>query len=253
MNTLISIIIPSYKSYNNLLDWDSRNRPSFFSEVEFIFIDSNTDVQCYNIFTQLTNKYNNIKFVSSDTSIYEAMNLGIQIAESKIIGFMGMDDCLHHEINSFVQYLKNLDFEYSNLYILDVEISSLFNNRSSLKRIRFHKNSKYFHHQSCFFNKKYLEYKNITYNTEYTVFSDMDFIFNVLKFCKPTFINFIGITFSKGGKSTSGNYFKSTFKELFYISSKHKKLLTKEYFLNTFRLLYYFLTFLKKKLNSNFN
>ena len=130
MTTLISVIIPSYNSYSNLIDWEFRNNPKFFNDVEFIFIDSKTDTNSYNYFSYLKNKFDNIKFISKDSTIYEAMNLGISIASSDIITFMGTDDSLDSELSFFIDYLKASKFNYSNLYLLDVKISSIINNKT---------------------------------------------------------------------------------------------------------------------------
>ena len=128
MSSLISLVIPSYNSYSNLIDWEYRNNPNDFSNVEFIFIDSKTDAITNNYFLYLSNKYDNVKYISIESTIYEAMNLGISIASSDLIAFMGTDDSLDLELLSFIEYLRNLSFNYSNLYILDVQISSKSNN-----------------------------------------------------------------------------------------------------------------------------
>lgn len=239
MNPIISIVIPSYNSLKLIQNWEYRNNPNFFARIEFIFIDSKTDSESKKILNYLDITYINFKFISSITSLYEAMNLGIEYATGKYVAFMGVDDKLTPEVNKFIDFLIENETESSDLYVLDYSILFKNKNKMILKQKSSQNNLLFPHHQSCFFKLDSLKKTNIKFDCKFQVYSDLDFIFRFTSLNSTKYLNYSCIEFSTGGKSTNGNYFLQSIFELFVILKFHNKLLTSFFFMSLMRISYY--------------
>jgi glycosyltransferase involved in cell wall biosynthesis len=236
LNPTISIIIPTYNALEHLKHWENKNRPEKFKFIEFIFIDSNSNDGSCSYFLHLVEKYNNVFFYNLKSSIYEAMNFGVKKSNSEWILFMGVDDYLLVNCSELLNHLNTDDLNFYDLLIVNYQIS--------FQRKLFLKNSKnqigYPHHQSCIFNKLTLLNLDYIYDTKFKLFSDMDLIFRILKNKKILYLPYNCVNFSKGGKSTNGQNFNQTIKELTFIAYRHNKIFTKFYILSVLRLLFYY-------------
>lgn len=237
MNPTLSIIIPTYNAFEHLEFWESKNRPEKFKNMEFIFIDSNSNDGSSEYFEKLSRTYTNIYVYKIKSNIYEAMNLGVYYSHSDWLLFTGIDDNLLESISDLINYINKNDLSKFDLLVVDYQISYF-------KKIKYKKSIKQLnhpHHQSCIFNKKSLLNFEYIYNTKYHLFSDMDLIFRIIKCQNILYLPINCVNFSTGGKSTNGSYFKQIFIELTLVCFKHNKIFSKFYLISILRIIYYYI------------
>jgi hypothetical protein len=231
----LTIVIPTYNAIRHCENWDKIITVEKYSNIEFIFVDSNSVDGTSEYLDSLTKKFENVFFFKIESTIYEAMNFGVFKSSTNWILFIGIDDYLLKPIINLFKYFDDPKIKNFDLLIVNYQIS--INGKIKFKNSK--NQLKYPHHQSCIFNKTSLKNLDYIYDTSYSLFSDMDLIFRILSKNKILYLPYNCVNFSKGGKSTNGKHFKQTFKELTLIAFKHNKIISKFYLISVFRIIYY--------------
>ena len=122
MLTIITVCYNSKKVIKQTLD-SVLNQT--FNNFEYVIIDGNSTDGTRDILNGYASKFAkkkiHFKFISeNDNGIYEAMNKGVQLSQTKYITFLNSDDYLHYEfVQNMNDYLlKNFDFVYSSIYFI---------------------------------------------------------------------------------------------------------------------------------------
>ena len=166
----LSIIIPTYNSFNLIAKCLKSIRNQTYQEYEVIIIDGqSTDCTLLAIEGFQDGR---IKIYSEpDLGIYDAMNKGIEKASGEWIYFLGSDDTLYEpdilqKINGYILN-SNLDIIYGN--IISTRFNGLYGGEFNTKKI-FHQN---ICHQAIFFKSTVFKKIGI-FNLKYKRQADWD-------------------------------------------------------------------------------
>lgn len=91
----ISIIVPVYNTCNYLSRClDSLVNQDIYNDIEIIVIDDGSTDESPEIIRKYAKQYANIKaiFLSFNTGVVTARNIGLNIAKGEYIGFLDSDD-----------------------------------------------------------------------------------------------------------------------------------------------------------------
>ena len=93
--TLISIITPTYNAEKYIEHCIESVQQQTFSEYEHLVIDGLSTDRTIGIVKRCQKKFPNLKlFTQKDAGVYDAMNKGIQLAQSEWLYFLGADDLM---------------------------------------------------------------------------------------------------------------------------------------------------------------
>jgi glycosyltransferase involved in cell wall biosynthesis len=238
MLTIITVCYNSKKVIKQTLD-SVLNQT--FNNFEYVIIDGNSTDGTRDILNGYASKFAkkkiHFKFISeNDNGIYEAMNKGVQLSQTKYITFLNSDDYLHYEfVQNMNDYLlKNFDFVYSSIYFIRNKKVKVFTPDIIDSNFKFNKMP--FTHPGLVVKKEIFD--EIGYfNPNLKYAADLNWIFKMLE--KKSFTSILNpnplIYFTIGG---SGNSLKSL-NESFHIYRKYNSLFfVSKYYFKTLLMLF---------------
>ena len=130
----ISIITVTFNSDKTLAYTLSSIFQQTYKNIEHIIIDGGSTDQTLNILKKIKYKKKKL-FVYKNTSIYEAINLGIKKSNGDYILILNSDDILENK-NTIKKVVKIIKKKENNIIILGSV--SYFNNNQFNKKIRYY-------------------------------------------------------------------------------------------------------------------
>ncbi len=209
----ISIITVCYNSSNTIEDTiKSVITQNYFNNVQYIIIDGGSSDNTLQIISKYTDKID-ILISEKDNGIYDAMNKGIKLATSDIVGILNSDDVFQDEnvlldiANHFYSDV-NLDILYGDLvYVKSDDLNSV---------VRYWKSTNYYDtffergnvppHPTLFIKSRL--YKNEGgFDLNFSLASDYEFMLRIFKSNRYTskYINRLIVRMRLGG-ATNKNY-----------------------------------------------
>ena len=127
---LISIIIPTFNSSQNIQDNLDSIKKQTYLNYEIVVIDNNSTDDTIKLIKK--NNFKNIKtIIEKDSGIYDAVNKGILNSTGDLVSILHSDDIYNHNdvlknvVNAFNQQ-KNIEIVYGNLvYVKNNDINSV--------------------------------------------------------------------------------------------------------------------------------
>lgn len=181
-----------------------------YEKIEHIIVDGASDDGTIDLLKKYADK-GWIKYISEpDTSIYDAMNKGANLAQGKYITFLNSDDFYNNMegLEKCVKKLEktNTDFSYARAKIVDESGNNPFKQHLyENPNIAMVFVSMPFLHQTMIVKTEVFK-KLKMYDLTYKSASDYDFVFKMMfNGCSYTFCNFIIATFRTGGFSIINN------------------------------------------------
>lgn len=193
MNTIFTIIIPTYNAEESIIGTLSSIVSQNFREFEIVIIDGNssdTTVEKITDFFKI-NKFEPYTLISEeDKGIYDAMNKGITLSKGEFLYFMGSDDLLFsdktlEELSRYIERYSQVDLIYGNIIRYDakkkiadqfIRTYRLHNNRVINKIQVFLKLG--LCHQA-FFSKK--ELFTTKFSLKYKLVSDLNWMLDMIE------------------------------------------------------------------------
>jgi len=210
----LSIITVCLNSEKTISDTINSVNSQNYKNIEHIFVDGGSTDNTVNLIKENPKKNKKI-FIKKNTSIYQAMNIGIKNCSGQIIQILNSDDILqsNKKISEVINVIKkNPNYD---IYLGDV---AFFSNNNFYKVKRYYvadiekinnlKIGDMPPHPASFVKKKTYE-KCGFYNDEYKIASDFDFFYRsiVIKKQKFKFLNNTIVRMRTGG--TSNKYLRS--------------------------------------------
>ena len=209
----ISIITVCYNSSNTIEDTiKSVITQNYFNNVQYIIVDGGSSDNTLQIIDKYSDKID-ILISEKDYGIYDAMNKGIKLATSDIVGILNSDDVFQDEnVLLDVAYHfcsdDNLDILYGDLvYVKSDDLNSV---------VRYWKSTYYYDtffergnvppHPTLFIKSRL--YKNEGgFDLNFTLASDFEFMLRIFKSnrYKSKYINRLFVRMRLGG-ATNKNY-----------------------------------------------
>ena len=208
--TIITVCFNSSKTIEETIN--SVIKQNYFKNVEYIIIDGGSSDDTLNIISKYKDKI--YKIVSEkDNGIYDAMNKGIRLATSDIIGILNSDDIFENEFvlsevaNCFIKDPK-LDILYGDLvYVKNNDLSNI---------VRYWKTSRYYNtffedgnvppHPTLFVKSSVYKIKGL-FDLKYKLASDYEFMLRIFKsnLFNSKYLNTLFIRMRLGG-ATNNNF-----------------------------------------------
>ncbi len=229
-----SIVTVTYNAGNYIRSTLESIKKQIFIDYELIVIDGNSKDNTQNIIDEY-NDYVSIRISEKDEGIYDAMNKGIDYANSEYCMFLNAGDELNKPDSLLQAYYRIIDSCNKDIYIGDAEYD--YGNKQiyytpQLKKLPFR-----FCHQSMFFKTSLL--KKEKYNISYKFSGDSELFYRLLE--KGVSIERIEIPIVKehaGDGVTERNLYKSA-KELFSIPYLRNNLTTLYIYYRLFKIRVY--------------
>ena len=217
---LISVVIPTLNSESSIRIAIGSILRQSLENWEVLIVDGGSIDKTVYLLEQFNDHRIKI-FDFPGTSVYDAMNKGIHLAQGKWLYFMGSDDQLFDDriFNDISSLLADQSsyFIYGNASISgsvpwakgEENYGGKFNLYRLLRRNICH--------QAIFYNRSFLQKNNLGYKTEFPISADWDLNIRCFLLTKPTFVNrTIGI-FQGGGKSSrESDSFSESIKTIYH-------------------------------------
>ena len=188
----ISIITVTFNSDKTLAYTLSSIFQQTYKNIEHIIIDGGSTDQTLNILKKIKYKKKKL-FVYKNTSIYEAINLGIKKSNGDYILILNSDDILENK-NTIKKIVKIIKKKENNIIILGSV--SYFNNNQFNKKIRYYPAIGFKPwmlnlgimppHPGAFIPKEIAK-KNL-YSEKFSIASDFDFFLRIFKIEKYNYL-----------------------------------------------------------------
>ncbi len=206
MQTLISIIIPTFNSSKTLKNCLESIFAQDFSSYEILIMDSVSTDETLVIANSYTSKYSNIKIYSEkDKGIYDAMNKGMNLAKGDWLFFLGSDDSFYNsEVLSKISKVisnTNKKIVYGNVEIVGnnawAKNGEVYAGKFTIQKLL----NQNICHQAIFYNRIFLKENIGNYNLSYTKSSDWDLNLKCLSKAEFEFTDLIVAKYSVEGFS----------------------------------------------------
>lgn len=229
----ISLITATYNSAETLRDTMQSILNQTFKDIEYIVIDGNSSDDTINIIKEFEPQFKGrMRWISEpDNGIYDAMNKGIRMSSSYIVGILNSDDffasndVLEKVVDAFISD-NQIDAVYGDVKYVDWNDTS--------KTVRMFSGKGFTRRKLCwgqmpphpsFYVKRECYEKFGLYNLNYPICSDYDMFVKMFweskikaKYVGETFVNM-----RNGGTSSSGlSVHKKIMKERMACVREHK-------------------------------
>lgn len=182
----ISIIMPNYNGANSIEESIKSFLDNEYMNKELIIIDGKSVDDSHSIIKEYSEQFNCIKWINiSDKGISDAINMGLDATDGKVVGYLGSDDLLNKETLFKINEYKNVvDFDGiyfdSYTYYIDKKIIQLRKCPNiSFDRINLIKFGTIVGLQNIFFDRKV--FQEIRYDIENKYSMDYEIYFRIIK------------------------------------------------------------------------
>ena len=210
----LTIVTVCFNSEKTITDTINSVNSQTYKNIEHIFVDGGSKDNTLKIINNNPNPKKKI-FIKKNSSIYEAMNIGIKNASGSVIQILNSDDILHSNQVIEKTILKIKKNPKHDVFLGNVIFFSLNNFYKIKRHFKSHKSriKNMFYgdmppHPASFVRKQVYD-KHGMYDTKYKIASDYDFFLRILNINKVKYkiLNYDVVRMRTGG--TSDKYIKS--------------------------------------------
>ncbi len=209
MQTRITIITATYNSVKTLEQTIKSLHSQTYKNVQHIIIDGKSSDGTLEIIDKYK-QHIDIVISEADKGIYDALNKGIALATSEVIGFLHADDIfaadnvLEEIANVF--YNNNIDAVYGDLqYVAETDINKIIRHwrSNSFEPNKIYKG--WMPPHPTFYVRRQMYLKHNTFNINYKIAADYDMMMRLLFVhkIKVKYIPMVMIKMRVGGKSNA--------------------------------------------------
>lgn len=203
--TLVSIVIPTLNCKEDIRRTVHSIADQNFSNLEVVISDggSSDGTVDFTLNTLNSNKIHASAVIHPGSSIYQAINFGIRIAQGEWIYILGSDDRLYQSdvLKRIASHLlsSNADVVYGDAWAGDTD-GFLLGGQFDLNRLC----RENICHQAIFYRRSTLEALGVKYDDNYELLADWDYNIRLLSLCTFQHVPIIIAFFTGTGRSSTG-------------------------------------------------
>ena len=210
----ISIITVSYNCEATIRDTLESVLNQTYLNIDYIVIDGNSKDKTIFIIKEYEKKFNGkMRWISEpDNGLYDAMNKGIKMAKSNIIGFLNSDDVFFdcyalEKISKVFDNKNDIDAVYANLHYVSETDTSIIVRKWITGEKKMFKKGWHPAHPALYIKKDIYE-KYGLFNLKYKLASDFEIMLRFIEKyqIKTIYINEVIIKMRLGGKTNRSIY-----------------------------------------------